>query len=212
LSLAERIWAVGLAVVAALFRFVTPLFRTGTWNLSPVGAVGIYGGSRLGGWLAFVLPLGIMAVSDAGLWLLFGNRGYDPMVYLSFLIYVALGYFLLQNPSILRVGGVTVLGSVQFYLLTNFLPWLQSCAPAADLGGLAVMELPSADPLYPYPRLVYSADLKGLLASYWMGLPFFRNTLIGDLVFTYALFGLHRWLIEPAKELEPGGVPVREQA
>jgi hypothetical protein len=205
-SFSERAWTGLLAVVAVLFRFLPYVARTGTWNLSPVGAVGIYGGSRLGGWLAFVLPVLIMATSDAVLWVWQGFNPFNlvtPFVYTSFLIYVLLGYGLLQKPTVLRIGGVAVLGSIQFFLLTNFAVWLQASIPAQELGGAAWAEFPGDQTGYTLIR--YSADLQGLLACYWMGLPFIRGTLIGDLVFSYALFFIHAWLIEPAREAETLG-------
>lgn len=208
-SLAERAWTAFLAVVASLFRFLPYVAQTPTWNLSPVGAVGVYGGSRLGGWLAFALPLGIMAASDVVLWAWLGFRPFNPVVYACFLVYVLLGYGLLQKPTAWRIGGVALLGSVQFFLITNFAQWVTSAVPAATLGGAAWAEFPSTHANYTYPELRYSADLSGLLACYWFALPFFARTVAGDLLFSYLLFGIHAWLIVPARDLEPGLVPKR---
>lgn len=61
-----------------------------------------------------------------------------------------------------------VSASVLFYLVTNFGVWLSSTA--------------------------YSPDLQGLLLSYWNALPFLRNTMIGDMVYTVSFFGLYRVL------------------
>ena len=51
--------AIGLTVVAALARLAPH-----PWNFTPVGSLSLFAGARLRGWLAFVLPLVLMAVTD----------------------------------------------------------------------------------------------------------------------------------------------------
>jgi len=203
MTFAESAWAAVVAVVAGFARLIPH-----PWNLTPMGAVGIFGGSRLPAWLAFTLPLGILAASDAVIYAWKGWSPFNPVVYASFLVYVLLGYFLLRKPTALKVVGVSLLGSLQFFLLTNFAIWLTASVPAADLGGLASAWVPSnhAD----YPQLLrYSFDLSGLLACYVLALPFYGGTLAGDLVYPLVLFGVHRWLIEPAGDAAPvAAVPV----
>ena len=58
---------------------------------------------------------------------------------------------------------LTATGSVLFFVVTNFGVWL-----VGDL----------------YPR-----TLEGLVACYVAGIPFFRNTLAGDLLYAAVLFG-----------------------
>ncbi|MDX1666478.1 MAG: DUF6580 family putative transport protein, partial [Saprospiraceae bacterium] len=62
-----------------------------------------------------------------------------------------------------RLLGSSLLASVVFFLITNFGVWAGS-------------------PLYP-------PTAEGLAACYIAGIPFFWNTLLGDLFFTGALFG-----------------------
>jgi hypothetical protein len=64
---------------------------------------------------------------------------------------------------VLRIAGAAVAGSVLFYVLTNFGTWLTT--------GM-------------YPR-----TLEGLAACYVAAIPFFQNTLAGDLFFSALLFG-----------------------
>lgn len=82
-------------------------------------------------------------------------------VYGSFIIIVFFGH-LLETKTFMKITGVTVLSSLIFFTITNFGVWLTSS--------------------------MYVKDLSGLLQAYVMGLPFLRNTLIGDFVYTYALF------------------------
>ena len=50
--------AVALLVLGALIRV------TQHWNFAPVGALSLFAGARLRGWMAWALPLGLMAVTD----------------------------------------------------------------------------------------------------------------------------------------------------
>lgn len=62
----------------------------------------------------------------------------------------------------LRVIGASLASSISFFLLSNFAVW-------------AAYEM--------YPK-----DLGGLMTSYTLALPFFRNALEGDLLFTSVMF------------------------
>lgn len=144
-------------------------------NFAPIGAVGLYGGSKLRAWQATALPLLCMVVSDLTLEWSRGDARYGlgdpsrPWVYASYLVYLLLGRFAMgKAPSWLRIGAVSLAGSTQFFLITNFQAWLA------------------------YTDL-YARDLSGLLASYVAAIPFASGTFVGDLTFAYGLFGLHVW-------------------
>ena len=144
--------AVGASVAAGLLRLgVLPA------NLTPVGALGLFGGARLRSWHAFALPLAVMTVSDLLLWLIRGYQPFDPFVYASFLLYVVIARLLCQKRALWRVGAASLLGSVQFYLITNFGAWLQlthlpsATIPAArpGCGNLSWPASPSSVPPWP---------------------------------------------------------------
>jgi hypothetical protein len=164
-------------------------------NLSAMGGVGLFAGGRLGVGTAYALSLAVMVLTDAAWW---WHLGYDAMysplhisrvfVYPSILLYVFIGRTLVNTESPLRIGAASVLGSVQFFLITNFGAWLEIEA---------------------YPK-----TLEGLGLCYLAGLPFqdltnpvgwFGWTLLGDLGFTTALFGVHA-LHCRAHGLQPVGV------
>lgn len=183
----SRVWSYGLAVLAGVLRLVPH-----PPNFTPVGALGLYGGGRLPTWRAYVLPLGVMAASDVVLGLLRVYDGY-PMfgwytlfVYPSLLLNVVLGRLLCRTLSAWRIGGTTLLGSVQFFLVTNFGDWATSSLYATGT--------------------TYPPTPEGLLTCYIMGLPFFGYTLAGDLTFAAALFGAHAWLTNRAAAAEPARV------
>lgn len=82
-------------------------------------------------------------------------------VYVSFIIIVMVGR-LIKNNKWQTLIQASLTSSVLFFLITNFGVW-------------------AAGSMYPKTP-------DGLMQSYLMGLPFFRNTLISDLVYTFSFF------------------------
>lgn len=129
-------------------------------NFAPIGAMALFSGAYLKPrWLAFAVPLGALFAGDA----LIGFYAHMEIVYLSFVLIVLLGAWSLRQVSMLRLGCATIASSVLFYLITNFGVWLQFGS---------------------YPHTV-----NGLLACYVAAVPFFWNTLAGDLFYSTLLFG-----------------------
>lgn len=198
--------AAGMAVAAGLIRLLPHPF-----NFTPVAGLGLFGGARLRSWLAYVLPLAVMAATDVLLWAIQGRADYsllryafNPWVYASFVLAVLCGRFLLRHGSGARIAAVSVLVSVQFFLLTNFGVWLASSVDPQTLpGGAAVVY--RDDPKFAAPiPLHYSRNLSGLIACYAAALPFagtnapplgfFGNQLLGDLIYSALLFGAYALL------------------
>jgi hypothetical protein len=130
------------------------------WNFSPVGAMALFSGAIIRDRrLAFVFPVLALFVGD----IFIGFHRLMPVVYASFLASVAIGFWLRDRRSLGRITAATLLGAMQFFLITNFAVWAF---------GLS------------YPR-----NSAGLLACYVAGIPFFWNTLAGDAVYATLLFG-----------------------
>ena len=161
--------AVGLVLLGGLGRLVQNL------NFAPVGAVSLFAGARMRGWQAYLLPIALMAITDP---LLHGYSFATPFVYASFLINVWMGTKLRKTENPGWIGAAAVIGSMQFFLLTNFASWL--------------------DPV----RSIYAHNLGGLVACYIAAIPFFRNTLLSDLMFSAAFFGLHALLTRTVVQSE----------
>jgi hypothetical protein len=87
----------------------------------------------------------------------------------------------------LRLAFGTVGSGLVFFIVTNFVVWLGASQGVSNHSGAATFEEPTTH--YSHPLIRYSRDLKGLGACYAMAVPFYRNTLLGDLVFTSAFFG-----------------------
>ena len=140
-------------------------------NFAPVGATSLFAGARLPRWQAYLVPLALMAVTDPILSPLYGFHPYSRYLiftYLSFLISVWLGRRLRNTESVSRIAAVTVLNSIQFFLVTNFGSWLW---------------------FQTYPRTA-----AGLADCYVAAIPFFGWTLASDVLYTAVLFGLYAWL------------------
>jgi len=163
----------GLILLAAVSRLLPH------WpNVTAVAAMGLFAGSRLPDKrLAFILPLLALWVSDVilnnvlyGAWVDHFTLWYPGMawVYAAFLVVVAMGVRFLRHPGVARIVGASLAASTVFFLLSNFGVW-------------------SSGTLYP-------ATFSGLLATYAAALPFFANTLGGDLFYCTVLFGAHAWV------------------
>jgi hypothetical protein len=157
-------------------------------NFAPVAAIALFAGYyfRSAKW-AVAVPLAIMLLSDA----VIGGYQWSLMatVYAMLALPVAARgvmrkYFRLDDPSLVATGkglagliGSSLAASVAFFLVTNLMCW------RIGLG--------------------YSPDLAGLTHCYGQALPFFRNTLLGDLFFSVTLFGGYAWVAHVAPHALP---------
>jgi hypothetical protein len=140
-------------------------------NFTPVGAMSLYAGARLSFWQAYLMPLVVLAVTDPILGRILGFPAFTaltPFVYLSFVLNVWIGRRLRHSERIWQIAGAASLGSLQFFLVTNFAEW-------------------AAGRLYPH-------TVVGLVDCYVLAIPFFAWTLAGDLTYAAVFFGLHAWL------------------
>jgi hypothetical protein len=129
-------------------------------NMTPIAAVALFGGAYFSDkWLAFLVPLTALFLSDLAL----GFYHHMEIVYLSFAFIVAIGLWLHKHRGALPIAGAVLVSSVLFFVITNFGVW-------------------ALDALY--PKTWY-----GLVACYVAAIPFFRNALLGDLLYTGVLFG-----------------------
>jgi uncharacterized membrane protein len=145
---------------------VTVRFVPHVWNFTLVGAALLYFGAhrpRKQMWIA----VAALAASDIVLTRFVNGFPISLETFSSTLYYalaVLIGSLLKENKEIPRVVGASLAGSVTFFLLSNFGTWV-----SYDM----------------YPHTV-----SGLLTCYAMAVPFFRNTLVSDLVFSVAMFGM----------------------
>jgi len=129
-------------------------------NLTPIVAMALFSGAYLGRRaLAFAAPLGALLLSD----LVLGFYSGMIVQYFAVALVVLLAIVALQQRTALRVGAAAIASSVLFFLITNLGVWA--------LSGM-------------YPHTVL-----GLQACFVAAIPFFQNTVAGDLFYAALLFG-----------------------
>ena len=127
-------------------------------NFAPVTAIALFAGVTLRPALALTLPLLIMVASD----LLIGPHPLFAFTWGAFFIAGLIGCAIKDRAGGLAVFLGTSAGSLIFFVLTNLAVFLFQ-----DM----------------YPK-----DFPGLVQCYVMALPFFKNTLLGDLFFSFVFF------------------------
>jgi hypothetical protein len=129
-------------------------------NFSPIDAMALFSGAYLARrWVAFVAPLAALLLSDVVLGFYHGMA----TVYATVALIVMIGWWVSSRPSAVRIGAAAVASSVLFFVITNCGMWLFSG--------------------------FYPVTYAGLVACYTAAIPFFQNTIAGDLFYTVLLFG-----------------------
>jgi len=141
-------------------------------NLTPLGAMFLLSGATFDQKKnSLLMPLAALIISDILIveFLYKGNYAwFSPFTWLGFLSTGVVGWSLRKKFSGGRLLLASFTGSLLFFLISNFGVWTE---------GL----------LYPY-------TLHGLAECYAAGLPFFRNSLLGDFFYAVVMFGSYRWL------------------
>jgi len=165
--LKPNLWTIAALICLAALSRIAPHW----WNLTAVGAVCLFGGAYFERkWLAFLVPLAALAISDVFLQT-FVYRGMGPnyFKYVCFAVTVPLGMLLQGRTRLVPVASAAVGAAALFFLLSNFAVWY-----AGDGTG--------QERMYPFTPA-------GLLACYIAAIPFSLNALYGNLVFSGLLFG-----------------------
>lgn len=129
-------------------------------NFTPIAAIALSSAVYLDKRYAFIVPLAAMLISDA----IIGFHDGMVWVYGCFLATGFIGLWLRSHKRPLPIVGAALTSSVLFFVVTNFAVWLNGT--------------------------MYPKTWEGLVACYVAAIPFFQNSVVGDLAFTAALFGL----------------------
>jgi len=164
-------------------------------NFTPIGAIALFGAAYFSNRIiAFVIPLASMWISDLlinntiyaykmnGVWLFPDDF---PWNYLGFLPIVPLGFLLLKKIKITSVAETTILAAILFFLVSNFGVWI-------------------GNPRFPQ-------SVMGLLSCYVAAIPFFLNTLAGDLFYAALLFGAFELAQRRFPSLQINKQPIYQQ-
>jgi len=156
-----------LVVLGLIVAVAATRFFPHPMNFSPVMSVALFGAAVFfNRYLGIAVAILAMIVSDIFL----GFHSTLPFVYALMALAGVLGFFLREKRSPLKIAAMAISGSVLFFIITNFGVFLMTG--------------------------MYSYTFEGLLTCYTMALPFFKNSLAGDLVFSGALFTLHYFFVK----------------
>ncbi|MFA6486184.1 MAG: DUF6580 family putative transport protein [Candidatus Magasanikbacteria bacterium] len=150
-----------IAIVLLLILGVATRFLPHLANFTAIGAIAMFGGLYLPRRWAVVGPMLTMLASD----IFIGFYSWPIMlsVYAGFTIMGLIGLKIRENKSLAKVAIGTIAGSLSFFILTNASVWAFGT--------------------------MYTHNLSGLIQCYTMALPFFKNSMMGDIFYTTALVG-----------------------
>jgi len=139
-------------------------------NFTPMAAIALFAGFIfIKRYMAVVVVISTMLLCD---YFAFGSLsvswfGSKSMfvVYLALLFPIVFKNFLQKKLGVLRIFGAALASSSVFFLATNFAVWAFSP--------------------------MYEKTLEGLVLCYTMAIPFFQNTVAGDLIWSGVIFGTY---------------------
>ena len=142
-------------------------------NFAPIGAMALFGAAYFSKkHIALIIPVLSMWISDIVINNTIYAQYFDGFAffyqgfywtYMAFLFIGLLGFVVLKKVKVQHLVLASLLASIVFFLLSNFGVWASTT--------------------------MYPKNVSGLIACYTAGLPFFKNTIMGDLVYTGVLFG-----------------------
>lgn len=154
---AKIISATMLIFIGVAGRFILVEY-VGIPNFEIITALALIAGIYLGGIYMIIVPLAIIFLSD----LVIGNNYIFIFTWTAFMFIGLFGYLYKKyknkfNKIFANSILLAIASSIFFYLYTNFGWWLMSG--------------------------MYEHSLSGLIRCYYMAIPFFRNNLMGNLIF-----------------------------
>lgn len=161
-----------VAVLLIAFGVLTR-FLPHLWNFTAITGIAIFATNYMGVKWSAPIIFASMLISD--LFIGFYSPKLMIAVYASFLL-VAFLPKLVKGNSVFKIAGLSLSGSLLFFFITNWAVW--------------------------YFGTIYSPDLSGLIASYVAGIPFLKNAVMGDLWYTFALFGAYETSLVLAKKFQ----------
>lgn len=142
-------------------------------NFAPIGAMALFGAAYFTQrHYSLLIPIISMWLSDLILNNVVYSQYFDHFVwfydgfyftYGAFILIGLTGFLLLKNVKVQTILLGSLSASIVFFLISNFGVWASGT--------------------------MYPKNLDGLIACYIAGLPFFKNTIMGDLVYCGVLFG-----------------------
>ncbi len=169
---------IGIMLLAGLWRLLITAGHTPFSNFTPIGAMALFGGSYfISRVRAYLFPLLTLFISDVVLMqtIYAGHSNgllYDGWywTYAAFALVVLIGSVLIKKVSIKNVILGALLAALTHFLVANLGVWLRG-----------VTDLTTGLP--------YTRDFAGLIKCYIMAIPYFKNMLAANLIYSAILFG-----------------------
>jgi hypothetical protein len=130
-------------------------------NFVPISAIAIFAAATLPRAAAFTVPVAAMIASD----LVIGPHDLFWLTWAAFALTGVLGVWVSKAMSVTRIAAASLAGSTFFFIVTNL--------------GVFVFES------------LYPKTWAGLVDCFVKALPFYRNTIWGDLFFSAVFFGAY---------------------
>jgi|SRR6185369_6659500 hypothetical protein len=169
--------------IAIATRFLIPTHLLGVpYHFVPLGASLLFFGAKMPRKQLWI-PLALFAVSDILLTRFVYHYPFNADTFISWFWYagaLGIGMLLRKNDNLIRVAGASLAASFSFFLISN-------------LGSFFVLDM--------YPK-----TWAGLAECYTLAIPFFRTSLVADMVFSLAFFSV------PVAIQLFSGKPARERA
>ncbi len=172
MKLKDQGWVILVLILIAALTRIIPHYP----NFTAVGAAALFGGAFLSRRLAILIPVVALFLSNLVLnnliysQLLPGNqKGFiffeitSLWIYGAFIAIALLGSFLIRRRKLYTIVGTSLLASSLFFLVSNAAVWMHSA--------------------------MYPKTAEGLMAALLAGVPFFWNTIAGDLFYVAVFFG-----------------------
>jgi hypothetical protein len=150
------------------------------FNFTPIAAMALFAGCYLRKKWGIILPMAAMLVSD--FFIGFYDWPVMASVYLSVALAFTIGWYLSKRLKWHNVIFASLFSSVTFFIITNFAVW-------------------AFFSWYPHTAA-------GLINCFVLALPFFRNTLLGDLVYSGVLFGVYELVLNLSAKKNLGEVKI----
>lgn len=143
-------------------------------NFAPISAMALFGAAYFAQkHFALIIPIISMWISDLILNNIVYAQYFDHFAWLypgcywtysAFVIIGIIGFLLLRKIKIQNILLASILASFSFFIISNFGVWISGA--------------------------IYPKTISGLIICYTAGLPFLKNTIMGDMVYSGILFGV----------------------
>jgi len=135
------------------------------YNFTPIAGMALFAGRFMKNkGAAFLIPLSALLLGD----LFLGFHSTMAYVYGAFAAVVLIGFLLKKYNKWGHIFSASLSSSLIFFIVSNLGVWLMGT--------------------------LYTKDFSGLVTCFAAALPFFHWTLLGDLFYVGAFFGLYHWI------------------